>query len=142
MDEHLVLFKERIFLFNERNLFERASDRLFEQIVVERFLNEVVSTEQERLASGVDVCEGGHHDHFELRETCACCSQQFDSGHVRHANVRQHEIRRLLLQQSHRLLTILSNSNSVSFALKEMRQKLPHSQFIIHNKQVSHSFKC
>ena len=99
---------------------------------------EVESAQQESLAGGVHIGEGGHHNEFDVGLEFARGAQQLDAAHVRHLNVRDHHVGSLLAQEGHRLAPVLSHPHGMSVALEKMRQELTHAEFVIDDEKVRH----
>ena len=96
LDERIVLDLQRLLLFDDRNLLQRARHFLFQKFVVEWLMNKVERAEQKRFVSSLLVGECRHHDDFDVGMKFARGAQQFDAPHVGHLHVRDNYVSGLL----------------------------------------------
>ncbi len=86
-DEGFVLLLQGLLFPDDRDFLKCARDFLFQELVIERFVNEVEGAEKECLMCGLFVSESRHHDDFYVGLQLSSCAQKLDAAHIRHLNV-------------------------------------------------------
>src|ERR1041385_6166627 len=101
-------------------------------------MNKIESTQEKGFVGSCFIRERSHHDHFDVRIEFACPAPQVDPAHVRHLDVRDDYVSGLLTEHIHGLTPIFSDAHGMAVALKQMRQELPHAQFVVDYEKISH----
>jgi hypothetical protein len=116
-------------------------DRLQQLLQRDRFLEEVERADARRLDRGVDRRVSGHHDHGhrQLAAGRPLLEQRHAVG-VRHPDVEQHQVDRVVLAQLACLPSAVGKQHRVALVAEDLGQQFSNAHFVVNNQYFRHVF--
>ena len=120
--------------------FLRTLEGKFEDLVVDRFGDEIRGFQFEAVDGQFHVPMAGDHDHLGFGGFLFDSAQQFDAVHAGHLDIAQHDRRYGPVEGRQGFLTVLSRVHGVAQFAEVDIQNFPDIRLVIH--QQYGSFHC
>src|SRR5688500_2209478 len=135
--EHTPAARDR-FTASESAL-ERGLDDRLQLGVGEGLVEQAASSQLDRLGRALRLLRATRHqDHGEIRPACAQLVEELDARHLRHDDVADHEVERLLVEELERMLRRRDPVRLVPAAPQDLDRQLPHDGLVV-DDQNSHA---
>ena len=130
------LLAERADLVPQATLVQGLLDGEEHLVDLEGLVDVVVGAFLHRLDGLIDGAEGGHDDDHDIRVQLLDGPQGLHAAQTRHADIRHHQIDRLLLQEGQSLRPVAADGGLKAFPLQDLCQQVPHLLFVVHDQDA------